>query len=304
MDTKVNYVVVGLFVVLLGAALMISMYWLSATGGETKYNTFIAYTNEAVSGLNIRAPVKYNGVDVGHVSDIDLREDDPQQVKLTLEIEEGTPITESTVATLMSQGITGIMYVGLEAKTARAQPLTAMAGQKYPVIKTEPSLFVRLDTTLRTVTKDLENMSGAFEKMFDKQNQQALSDSFKHIATFTKALSDNSKELSQSIKSANKILASTAKDMPVILKRTKKGLKAIELMQHDFVRTSKTLTSTLRSSQIAVDEFSQQTMPRAIHVMGSLENTLQNISQVTNEMKQNPAVLVRGKKQQRLGPGE
>ena len=63
-------------------------------------------TEESVAGLNLNAPVKYNGVEVGKVSDIRLDPVNPEKVRLTFAIEHGTPIKADTVAVLKTQGLT------------------------------------------------------------------------------------------------------------------------------------------------------------------------------------------------------
>src|SRR5690606_22120300 len=119
MDTKVNYTVVGIFVILLCLMLVIFFLWLTSLQHREVYDTYIVYMHEEVSGLGTQGPVRYNGVKVGYVDSIRLNPQDPQQVVLKLKIRRGTPITTSTIATLVSEGITGIDYVGLKALTSQ-----------------------------------------------------------------------------------------------------------------------------------------------------------------------------------------
>ncbi|MEO8102948.1 MAG: MCE family protein, partial [Betaproteobacteria bacterium] len=59
---------VGAFVLILGAALIAGVLWLASGGAfQKKYDLFLAVEEESVSGLNLNAPVKYNGVEVGKV---------------------------------------------------------------------------------------------------------------------------------------------------------------------------------------------------------------------------------------------
>src|SRR3954463_15897109 len=114
MDSKVNYAAVGVFVIGLGAALVAPILWLAA-GGELhkKVDLYQSLSNESVAGLNVNAPVKYRGVDVGKVKDIQLVPDNPQQVQIVYAIDRGTPIKADTIATLTTQGLTGIAFVEL-----------------------------------------------------------------------------------------------------------------------------------------------------------------------------------------------
>ena len=73
MENKVNYALVGGFVLLLGAALIAGVLWLASGGGfQKKYDLYLALVGESVAGLNLNAPVKYRGVDVGKVREIQL----------------------------------------------------------------------------------------------------------------------------------------------------------------------------------------------------------------------------------------
>ena len=104
-----NYTLVGAFVLALGAALIAVVLWLASGGAfQKKYDLYHAIEDESVAGLNLNAPVKHNGVDVGKVQAIELDPLNPERVILLLAIERGTSIKEDTVAVLKTQGLTGI----------------------------------------------------------------------------------------------------------------------------------------------------------------------------------------------------
>ena len=117
METKVSYAQVGGFVVILGTLLVAVILWLASGGAFQKaYDLYLAISEESVAGLNLNAPVKYNGVDVGRVRQIRLDPANPEQVNLLFAIERGTPIRQDTVAVLKTQGLTGIAYVELSGR--------------------------------------------------------------------------------------------------------------------------------------------------------------------------------------------
>ena len=66
------------------------MLWLSSGKYYRKsYDTYETYMTESVSGLNLNAPVRYRGVDVGRVRKIALAPGNVEQVQVTLDIERG-----------------------------------------------------------------------------------------------------------------------------------------------------------------------------------------------------------------------
>ena len=145
MESKVNYTYVGFMVIILVIGLLAATIWLSTGFDSKNYNLFTVYVTEAISGLNDDSVVKYNGVKVGFVNKIELNEYDPQQVKIQLKIVEGTPITSTTHATLINQGITGTVYLGLSASSPSLFPLQKTPGEKYPVIPYKPSFLSQLE---------------------------------------------------------------------------------------------------------------------------------------------------------------
>jgi phospholipid/cholesterol/gamma-HCH transport system substrate-binding protein len=86
----VNYALVGAFVLVLGAALIAGVLWLASGGAfQKKYDLYLAIVDESVAGLNLNAPVKYSGVDVGKVREIRLDPRNPERVNLLFAIERG-----------------------------------------------------------------------------------------------------------------------------------------------------------------------------------------------------------------------
>jgi phospholipid/cholesterol/gamma-HCH transport system substrate-binding protein len=191
MESKASYTLTGLFVVLLGIAMVVIAFWLSTGLSKMQYNTYIVYMNESVTGLNLNASVKYNGVDIGYVEHIELNPHDPTQVRLVLQIEEKVAVREDTRAILTSQGLTGVSFVNLKGGSATAPLLKAKPGARYPVIQAEPSLLFRLDTALRELSVSLTSLADEAKDVFDLENRRAFKNSLKNIDMLTEKLVAN-----------------------------------------------------------------------------------------------------------------
>jgi phospholipid/cholesterol/gamma-HCH transport system substrate-binding protein len=177
----VNYALVGGFVLILGTTLVGVVLWLASGGAlQKKYDLYLAIEEEPVAGLNLHAPVKYNGVDVGKVRSIQLDPANPEHVRLVFAIERGTPINQDTLAVLKTQGLTGIAYVELEGGGRDSAPLRAPAPGQYPEIRTKPSLSARLENVLTSVLATLDRTSNNLNSVLSDENR----------AAFTQALSD------------------------------------------------------------------------------------------------------------------
>lgn len=122
MEPKVHYVIVGTFVVVLGLVAIGIVLWLGKTDYRGVYDRYHAYMRQSVSGLSLNSTVKYRGVDVGRVKEIALNPDNTEEVRLTLDILRGTPIKTDTIATLETQGLTGLATLNLAGQSRSAAP--------------------------------------------------------------------------------------------------------------------------------------------------------------------------------------
>jgi len=159
MEEKVNFAVVGVFVLIFSAAIIGAVLWLSSGKSYGRsYDYYHTYMKESVAGLNLNAPVRYRGVEVGRVKKITLAPGNVEQVELTLAIETGTPVKVDTVAILSTQGLTGIAFVDLTGGSRNAPMLRSEENdEEYPVIRSGPSLMVRLDASLIDVAQTFKN---------------------------------------------------------------------------------------------------------------------------------------------------
>ena len=106
---------VGIFVTLGLAAIV---FLALKVGNLASLNTVPSYRVEArfdnIGGLKLRAPVKAAGVVVGRVDRIRL---DPKtyEAVVALQIENGYQFTKDTIASILTSGLLGEVYIGLDA---------------------------------------------------------------------------------------------------------------------------------------------------------------------------------------------
>jgi phospholipid/cholesterol/gamma-HCH transport system substrate-binding protein len=106
---------VGMFVALgLGAILFLAL----KVGNLVSFGSVPGYQIEArfdnIGGLKLRAPVKAAGIVVGRVESVRL---DPTtyQAIVTLKIDQGHEFTTDTIASILTSGLLGDVYIGLDA---------------------------------------------------------------------------------------------------------------------------------------------------------------------------------------------
>ncbi len=293
MNTQVNYTLVGLFVVCLTAAVIIVGIWLSYGLHAKHYNDYLVYMNESVSGLTVKAPVKYMGVDIGMVSDIRLRPDNPQQVRVLLALEEGTPINVSTTATLNTQGLTGIAYLELKSSKTNAPPLHPRMGSRYPVIKAAPSLMFRLDTALDNLSSNIKTITNGLSRILDNTNSQAFRETLQNMAKFSTMLSSNNERINAFITNASE----ASESFKPLVKNMGRTTNAVG-------NAADKADMTLQSTKGTFDAFNEKALPAIMTLLNDIHPLVNYLNQYMEQLNANPGMLMRGRQALQPGPGE
>lgn len=83
-----------------------------------------------------------------------------------------------------------------------------------------------------------------------------------------------------------------------------KNLQSIKKILVNMQATTQMMPQLLQESRSAMQSITTQTLPAANQAMMDLSVIAQNLVGVSNEIKRNPAVLIRGAQPNPLGPGE
>jgi phospholipid/cholesterol/gamma-HCH transport system substrate-binding protein len=304
MEEKVNFAVVGIFVLVLSAGLIGGVLWLSSGKSYLKmYDIYLTYMNESVSGLNLNAPVRYHGVEVGRVQKIALAPGNVEQVQLTLEIERGTPVKVDTVAVLQSQGLTGLAFLDLTGGGRDSPPLKAIAGEEYPVIKTGRSLMTRLDTAVTALLANLNRTSENFNALMDKDNQLKIKNTLTDIETLSRTLAARSATIDASLTNAARTMEGTARlanELPQLAQRVQRSADAFDHMANEISLAGAGVSSTLNSTQ----QFTNETLPEAHQLVIELRDLTGSLQRFSDDLGKNPSILLYGKPAAPRGPGE
>ena len=303
-----NYALVGAFVLVLGAALIAGALWLASGGAfQKKYDLYLAIEEESVAGLNLNAPVKFNGVDVGKVRDIWIDPDNPERVILLFAIERGTPIKDDTVAILKTQGLTGIAYVELTGGTRDAAPLGAKPGSDYPVIQTKPSLSARLENVLTSVLAKLDSTSKNINAILSEENQASFKNALADIATVAHTIAARKETLDAGMVNAARTFENSAgasARMGPAIGRVGRAADAIEKMGNEVASTSAGAGKTVSAVGNDVKRFTSETLPELERLLGELSVLSTSLRRLTEQTERNPSGLLFGRQPVPEGPGE
>jgi len=327
LQSKVNYALVGLFVIILGSALLSIVFWLTLGGESKTYDRYRVYFNESVAGLNLKATVRYRGVEVGQVESIRLDPKNPDRVSVILDIERGTPIHSDTIATLSTRGLTGVASVELSGGS-QALPLKKEPGQDLPVIQAGPSLVARLDNAFNSILTNFDNLSKRLERVLSDENQVALTENLQHLSaitgavadrsdslrqtltnveTFTNTLAQRSKKIGRSLDQLATTLESTdelSTQFQITLRDVQTSAQAVRKAADNVTKTSQTFTELAGDGRRELRRLGQNTVPELDTLLVQANELMIVLQRLAEQLEENPRTLILGPPQGRPGPGE
>jgi phospholipid/cholesterol/gamma-HCH transport system substrate-binding protein len=300
METRANYVLIGVFTLAVVAAAFGFVLWFSGAekpGGRTPYK--IIFTG-SVSGLSDGGVVLFNGVRVGAVTKIDLLPQDPSRVDALIDVDAKVPVRADTKARLEYTGFTGVASVALTGGALDAPPLPT-SPQQPGVIVADRSEFQDLVETARRIAIQASDFFTKTNRLID-DNSASITASVKNAEKFSDALAANSdgfKEFMGAIADVGKSIKPLTVKLDALAGDADKVVKAInpddiKSIVSDFASLSakfdKIATNVNRFSGSGLRQY------EALAVDG--RKTLEELNQAVRSLENNPQQFLFGKSPQ------
>ncbi|MBP2301401.1 MlaD family protein [Azospirillum picis] len=207
METRASYILVGSFVLALVAGLLVFTAWVAKVQLDESRETYRIYFNGSVTGLQQGSPVRYRGVPVGTVSDIRLDPENVTRVRVTVLVQNGTPIMADSIASLELQGITGGAYVQISGGAAGGKRLTATDADGVLTIPSRPSsLTAVVDSAPQLVNRALEVVTRLGD-LLNGENQKAIGEILANVRTLSAELARAGAGLEETMDQARRTLS-------------------------------------------------------------------------------------------------
>lgn len=235
MESKVNYSVVGIFVVIFSIGIISFILWLGKyNDDDNEYKRYRVYITESVSGLAPEASVKFHGVDVGLVESIQINPDNSEQIELILKIKKTTPIKNDSTAVLKFFGITGLAFIEI-AGGSKNSPLLETSEEDIAIIPTSPSLITRLDETLNQVVTKFSTTLDKTNALLSDTNAQNFSQTLANLKVISAQMANYQDEIDTLL--ANSI--QTGQNMDDVMARVGKSSDTVNDSMATFKITMK-----------------------------------------------------------------
>jgi phospholipid/cholesterol/gamma-HCH transport system substrate-binding protein len=207
METKANYVAVGAFVLACVIGFVVTVLWLAGVQYSQEYAYYQAYFKGSVTGLGKGTATRYNGIEVGRITDLEFDPKDPQRVIVTMQVAPNLNIREDSVASIESQGFAGAPFVEITGGTAASPVLVAHDNERYPVIKTKPSTFAELQQSAPEVVAKLSTAASRLNDLLNDDNRRSIAHILANLDETTQVIARRSADIDSAIANANKTMA-------------------------------------------------------------------------------------------------
>lgn len=127
METRANYVLIGLFTVL-GVVGAIAVFLAFARVELNRQFAYYTINFSSVAGLAEASDVRFAGLPVGQVVDVALSPELDGLISVLIEVDANTPVRTDSVATVESQGVTGVGFVAISAGNPSSELALAEPG--------------------------------------------------------------------------------------------------------------------------------------------------------------------------------
>jgi phospholipid/cholesterol/gamma-HCH transport system substrate-binding protein len=308
MDDEVNHARVGIFVLGVGALLVAGVLWLVAgIGRHAPMDAYQAFIEESVAGLNVDAPVKYLGVDVGKVNRIGIDPQNSRRVRLGFLIDHGTPIKQDSLAVLKTQGLTGIAYIELNGGSPGSQPLRGGADGVLPTIPFKLSLGARLESVMTNVLGNVDRVSNNLNAVLDVDNRVALKTMLADLGAVAHGLAAQQGVLKAGIADAARAAhlgARAGEDLAPALQKIARAADAVERMADAAGLASTRAGRAADAAASGVQQFGTETLPDLQRLMADLSRLSVSLERLSEQTTQHPSSLLTGHPVAKPGPGE
>lgn len=292
METRANYVIVGIFTVVAIAAAFFFVYWTAGIGQRGETAMLRVRIPGSASGLGRGSAVLFNGVKVGQVDRVYLDLGNPKVAIADATVDRMTPITQSTKADIGLAGLTGQANIELNGGNPQEPNILDQAEQEEKVaeITANPSAVTNLLRTAQSILTRADSVVGQLEG-FVGDARAPLTQTLRNVEKFSDALGRNAGSIDSFLESVGKLstsLSSASGQLDETLKSAKELLDSVDRDQvretvanvQDFTKRLDEASKNLNKLMASVDSTTKSIDTTAKSIGTFSDNAKETLSKV------------------------
>lgn len=322
MENKAHALAAGSFVLVVTALLIALAVWLGRESGSS--HPYELSTSESVTGLQPQAPVRYKGVAVGKVTHIGFDPEVPGNIVIRLSVDDTTPLSPGTFATLSYQGITGLAFVQLDdaGGTVEKLPPGTSGVPRLPLKNSRlGELTDQAPELLAKVQKLMDNVNAALSEQNLKTFGAVLANTGAATANIAAAARDIQQLTAQIDSTLRQRVDPALAGLPQLTQEATRSLQAMRQAAEEVAKLSghvdtmalrlnerdgpldRLAEGTAALSRVA-ETFGAATLPRVNRASDDAARAVRQLGRTVNNINDNPQSLIFGSGSVPPGPGE
>jgi phospholipid/cholesterol/gamma-HCH transport system substrate-binding protein len=307
MENRSYALMTGFFTVALLVAAILVGLWLNRD--RTEVHPYEIVTTQTIPGLNPQATVRYRGLEVGRVDEINFDPTVTGQILIRLSIEEGTPVTTTTFASLGYQGVTGIAFIQLDDDRTRSPLLKSDPGhvQRLPL---RPGLLDQLEKRGLAILEKTERITDGLNNVLNTDNQAKLSGAIDNISKAAEAYGEIPKQLQPTLARLPAITNKLDQTMGSVNSLASSATRTVD--NYDRLATSlQAPGGPVERASAAIDslggvtaDLELHTLPHVVEMADEAKTSLRAVRRTVTGLGDRPQSILFGAPKAEPGPGE
>ena len=304
MENRSYALMTGIFTIALLIATVLVGLWLNRD--KTELSPYEIVTTQSIPGLNPQATVRYRGLEVGRVEEIVFDPKVTGQILIKLSVEEGSPVTTTTFASLGYQGVTGIAFIQLDDEQT-GSPLLATSADAPAVIPLRQGFLDQVEKRGKEILTQTEEVTKRLNALLSPENQKTMLTAFSDVS-----------ETATKYRDLPAKLEPTITKLPALANEVQRTLVSVNALATDVNRLTTGLqapdgpiahvTSTVDRIGMSVESVAGglelDTLPQVNSLADDTRSSMRALRKTMNKINDRPQSLIFGGPGTPPGPGE
>ena len=178
MENRSHALMTGIFTIVLLVATVLIGLWFNRD--KTELVPYEIVTTQSIPGLNPQATVRYRGLEIGRVDTIVFDPRVTGQILIRLSVDEASPITSTTFASLGYQGVTGIAFIQLNDERT-GSPRLKTEPDAIARIPLRPGLLDELEDRGLAILVKAEQITTSLDELLSPENRATMLGAFESV---------------------------------------------------------------------------------------------------------------------------